>query len=90
MDCVLGKVIDQSHCRAYVKVIDLALADDIVLLRESLEVLVMVLKVLHKQLKAMGVKFSWAKTKVQFRGLLGEIVQSVQIKSPKVPYTLLV
>ena len=64
MDWVLGRVVEQSHCRASVA--------------ESLEVLVMALEALHEEVKPLGLKVSWAKTKVQvFGGVLDETVQYV-------------
>lgn len=41
MDWVLGRVVDQSHCRTYVdntKVTDFVFANDAVILAESMEV----------------------------------------------------
>ncbi len=40
-------------------------ADDAVILAESLEVSVMALEALHKELKPLGLQVSWAKTNVQ-------------------------
>lgn len=54
MDWVLGKVADQSRCKAYgsnIKVTDLVLADDDVLFAESLEVWVIGHEVLHEVAK---------------------------------------
>ena len=48
MDLVLGRVVDQRHCEAYVgitKITDLFPLDDTVIFAESLEVLVMAPKV---------------------------------------------
>ncbi len=81
MDWVLGKVADQSHCRASVgntKVSDLVFADDTVILAESLEDLLIALEVLHEKVKPLGLEVSWTKTKVQaFGGLLDDTVQPV-------------
>lgn len=52
MDWIFNKVADKSYIRASVfniKKTDLGFADDAVLLVASLEVLVMVLKVLHEE-----------------------------------------
>ena len=72
MDWVLGRVVEQSHCGASVgntKITDLVFADDAAM--QSLEVLVM-------EVKPLGLKVSWAKTKVQvFGGVLDEAVQFV-------------
>lgn len=63
---------------------------------ESLEVLVLALKVLHEEAKPLELKVSWAKTKVQsFEGLLDDTVQSVHAsmwmsRPPKVSHTLIV
>ena len=57
---------------------DLVFADDAVIFAESLEVLVMALKALHKEAKPLGLQVSWTKTEVQvFGGLLDETVQSI-------------
>ena len=81
MDWVLGRVVEQSHCGASVgntKITDLVFADDAAIFAESLEVLVMALEALHEEVKPLGLKVSWAKTKVQvFGGVLDETVQSV-------------
>ena len=74
MDWVLGRVVEQSHCGASVgntKITDLVFADDAAM--QSLEVLVM-------EVKPLGLKVSWAKTKVQvFGDVLDETVQSVNV-----------
>ena len=57
-------------------------ADDAAIFTESLEVLVMALDALHEEVKPLGLKVSWAKTKVQvFGGVLDETVpiQSVHV-----------
>ena len=55
-----------------------SLADDAAIFAESLEVLVMALEALQEEVRALGLKVSWAKTKVQvFEGVLDETVQSV-------------
>ena len=81
MDWVLGRVVEQSHCGVSVgntKITDLVFADDAAIFAESLEVLVMALEALHEEVKPLGLKVSWAKTKVQvFGGVLDETVQSV-------------
>ena len=51
-------------------------ADDAAIFTESLEVLVMALEALHEEVKPLGLKVSWAKTKV-FGGVLDENVQSL-------------
>ena len=59
--------MQQSHCGASVgntKITDLVFADDAAIYAESLEVLVMALEVLHEEVKPLGLKVSWAKTKV--------------------------
>ena len=81
MDWVLDRVVDQSPCRASVdntKITDLAFTNDAVIFAESLEVLVMALKTLHKGTKPLGLQVSWPMTKVQvFGGLLSETIQSI-------------
>ena len=53
-------------------------ADDAAIFAESLEVLVMALEALHEEVKLLGIKVSWAKTKVQvFGGVQDETAQSV-------------
>ena len=80
MDWVLGRVVEQSHCGTSVgntKITDL---DDAVIFAESLEVLAMALEALHEEVKALGHKASWAKTKLQvFGGILDETIQSVHV-----------
>ena len=59
--------MDQRHCGASVgntEITDLVFADGAVIFAESLEVLVMVVA-LHEEVKPLGLKVSWAKTKVQ-------------------------
>ena len=77
MDWVLGRVVEKSHCGASVgntEITDLVFADDAAIFAESLEVLVMALEALH-EMKPLGLKVSWAKTKVQlFGGVLDETV----------------
>ncbi|KAG0712241.1 hypothetical protein GWK47_018914 [Chionoecetes opilio] len=58
---VLGKVVDQSDCGAYLgntNITDLVFADDAVIFAESLEVLVMALEALHEEAKPLGLKVS--------------------------------
>ena len=80
MDGILGRVVDQSHCRASVgntKITDVVFTDDAVIFAESLEVLMMALEALHEETKPLGLPASWSKTKVQvFGDLLDETVQS--------------
>ncbi|KAG0715753.1 Ubiquitin-protein ligase E3B [Chionoecetes opilio] len=57
MGWVLGKVVDQSDCRASLgntKITDLVFAGDAVIFAESLEVLVMALEALHEEAKPLG------------------------------------
>ena len=57
MDWVLGRVVEESHCGASVgntKITDLVFADDTPIFAESLEVLVMALEALHKDLRFPG------------------------------------
>ena len=79
MDWVLGRVVEQSYCGASIgntKITDLVFADDAD--DESLEVLVVALEALHEEVKPLGLKVSWAKTKIQvFGGVLDETVKSV-------------
>ena len=66
MDWVLGRVVEQSHCRASVgntKITDLVFADDAAIFAESLEVLVIGLEALHEEGNPLGLKVSWAKTR---------------------------
>ena len=82
MDWVLGRVVDQSHCRASVgniKIIDLAYAtNDAIIFAESLEVLMIAFKALHEEVKPFGFQVSYPKTKVQLIvSLLDETVQSI-------------
>ena len=81
MDWVLGKVVDQNHCRASVgntKITDLVFVVDKLVFVESLGVLVMAFEALHEEAKPLGLQVSWPKTKVQVhRGLLDETVQSI-------------
>ena len=64
MDRVLGRVVDQSHCRISVGnteiTTDLVFADNAVIFVESLEVLVMdlTLEALHKEVKLLGLQVS--------------------------------
>ena len=85
MDWVLGRFVKQSHCGASVgniKITDLVFADDAAISTESVEVLVMALEALHEEVKALGLKVSWAKTKVQnFGRVLGDTVQSVHART---------
>ena len=78
MNWVQGRVVEQSHCEAPVgntKIVDLVFADDAAIFAESLEVLVMALEALHEEVKPLGLKVSWAKTKVQvFGGVPDETV----------------
>ena len=76
---VLGRVADQSHCGESVSNTKVLLfANDAVIFAESLEVLVMALEALHKEVKPIGLQVSWPKTEVQvFGGLLGETTQSI-------------
>ena len=65
--------MEQSHFGASVgntKITDLVFADDAPIFAESLEVLVMALEALHEEVKPLGLKVSWAKTKVQVFGAL--------------------
>ena len=68
--------MEQNHCGASVdntEITDLAFADDAAIFAESLEVLVMALEALHEEVKPLGLKVTWAKTKVQgFGGILDE------------------
>ena len=83
MDWVLGRVVEQSNCGASIgntKITDLVFVDDAPIFAESLEVLVMVLDALLEEVKPLGLKLSWTKTKVQvFRDLLDETVQSMRV-----------
>ena len=59
MDWVLGRVVDQSNCGAFVdntKITDVVFADDAAIFIESLEVLVMVLEALYKEVKPLGIQ----------------------------------
>ena len=80
-NCVLGRVVERSHCGASVgntEITDLVFADDAAIFIESLQVLVMALEALHEEVKPLGLKVSWAKTKVQvFGDVLDETVRSV-------------
>ena len=63
MDWVLGRVVDQSHCGAFVsntKITDLGVANDTVFFAESLKVLVMALEALHEEAKPLGLQLSWS------------------------------
>ena len=67
MDWVLGRVVEQSHCGSSVgntEITDLVFAYDATIFAKSLEVLVMALEALHDEVKPLGLKVSWAKTKV--------------------------
>ena len=85
MDWVLGRVVEQSHCEASVSNTDithLVFADDAAVFTESLEILVMALEALHEEVKPLGLKVSWAKTRVEvFGGVLDETVQSALVSS---------
>lgn len=74
MGQVMGKVPHRSRCGAPVdntRIADLLLANNDLLLVESLEVPVMALEVLHKKTKPCGVKVRWTTNKVQaFRGFM--------------------
>ena len=64
MGWVLGRVVDQSHCGASVgnsKITDFVFADEAVVFGESLEILVMPLEALHKEVKPLEVQVSWPK-----------------------------
>ena len=57
MDWVLGRVVEQGHCRASVgntEITGLVFADDAAIFAESLEVLVMALEALHEEVKPVG------------------------------------
>ena len=59
------------------EITDLVLADDAVILVESLEALVMAREALYKKTKHLGLQVSWVQAKVQMvGGLLDESVQS--------------
>ena len=61
MDWVLGRVVEQSHCGASVgktKITDLVSAYDAAIFAESLEIVVMSLEALHKEMKTLGLKVS--------------------------------
>ena len=81
MDWVPNRVVKESHCGASIgkiEITDFVFADDAAIFTESLEVLVMALETLQEEVKPLGFKVSWAKTKVQvFEGVLDETVQSV-------------
>ena len=65
MDWVLGRVVEQSHCGAFVGNTEftyLVLYDNAVIFAESLEVLVMALDTLHEEVNPLVIKVSWAKT----------------------------
>ena len=67
MDWVLGRVAEQSHCAASVgntEITVLVFADDAAIFAKSQEVLVMGLDALHEEVKPLGLKVSWVKTKV--------------------------
>ena len=68
--------MDGSPCGASVgDITDLVSADDAVIFAESQEVLVMTLDALHEEVKLLGFKVSWSKTRVQvFGGLLDKAV----------------
>ena len=76
MDWVPGRVVERSHCEAFVcntLITNIVFADDAAIFTESLELLVMALEALHEEVKPLGLKVSWAKTKVQvFGGVLDE------------------
>lgn len=77
-----SKVVYQSCCRSCVdniEVFHLVYADDDVILVESLEDLVLALRVLYREAKPLGLKVSWANSKLQScGGLLDDTVHSVQ------------
>ncbi|XP_045118097.1 uncharacterized protein LOC123508419 [Portunus trituberculatus] len=79
-DWILGRVVDQSHCEPSVdntEITDLDFVDGAVFFTESLEVLLMTLEALHKEVKPLGIQISCHKTKDQvFGALLDETVQS--------------
>ena len=83
MDWVLDRVVDLSSCGTSIgniTVTDLVFADDAVIFAETLEVLVLALETLSEEAKPLGLKVSWAKTKIQdFGDLLDGAVQSVQV-----------
>ena len=82
MDWILGRTVNRSHCGASVgdvKITDLDFADDAVIFAESLEVLALTLEVLREEAEPLGLKVSWAKTKVQaFGDLLDDAAVSIQ------------
>ena len=90
--------MQNSHCGASVsntEITDFVLADDAAIFAESLEILVMVLEALHEEVEPLGLKVSWAKTKVQvFGGVLDATVQSMRVvrtlRSLKTSHTLVV
>ena len=64
-----------EHLSATPRLQKFVFADDEAIFAESLEVLVMALVALHEEVKPLGLKVSWAKTKVQvFGGVLDETV----------------
>ena len=61
IDWVLGRVVDQIHCEASVgntKITDLVFADDAVIFAELLEILMMALEALHKEMKPLRLQVS--------------------------------
>ena len=59
------------------EITDLVFADDTVIFTESLEILVLPLEALHKEVKPIGLQVSWPKTKVLVvGGLVDETILS--------------
>ena len=75
--------MEPSHCGASVgntEITVLVFADDAAIFAESQEVLAVALEALHEEVKPLGLKVSWAKTKVQvFGGILDETAESVRV-----------
>ena len=64
------------------EITDLVFGDDAVIFAKSMEILVMALEALHEEVKPLGLKVSWAKTRVEvFGGVLDETVQSALVSS---------
>ena len=80
MDWVLGRVVEQSYCGAFVGYMYIYFFNDAVIFAESLENVVVVLDAWHEERKPLGLQVFWPSTKIQvFEGLLAETVQSVHV-----------
>ena len=83
MDWILGRMSERSSCGApfgNVKISDLDVADEAVILAETLAIFLGALEVLNEASELLGLRVSWVNTKIQaFNGILDAAVLSVPV-----------